>query len=165
LRLQILVVALGLVATDAHARRRKGPVQVTPAKKAEPAPRDLSAGGERKGGIELALGSLTAGVAALLVGRGAWELVLAKRTREDCAAGTTDDPTCMLDGKPGRGGTVAGSLSLAFAVPVAVASGFLFRHAVRTRRDYEKFHRAMKQTAVSPWLGRHGGGASLQIRF
>lgn len=161
----MLVLALGLVATDAHARRRKGPTQVTPSKKAKPAPADLSAGGERRGGIEFALGSLTAGLAVLLIGRGTWELVLARRTAEDCAAGTTDDPTCQLDRKPGRGGTVAGSLSIAFSLPVAVASGFLFRHAVRTRRDYDKFHRAMQKTSFSPWLGRGGGGASLRIRF
>lgn len=164
-RLGILVLALGLVANDAHARRKKGPTQVTPSKKAKAAPADLSAGGERRGGIEFALGSVTAALAALLIGRGTWELVVAKRTKEDCAAGTTDDPTCTLDRKPGRGGTVAGSLSLAFSVPVAIGSGFLFRHAVRTRRDYEKFQSTLKQTSFSPWIGRGGGGASLQIRF
>lgn len=161
-----VALAVVLASPSAMARREKTP-QVTPAKGRRAAPVDLSRGGERKGGIEFALGSITAVVAGVLVGRGVWELVNARRVADECAAGTTSDPTCSLDARPGRGGTVAGSLSLAFAVPLGVASGFLFRHAVRIRRDHARFHREREGSpvAVSPWFGRNGGGAWLRLRF
>lgn len=168
LRRWALGLAVLLASPEVSARRPRT-AQVTPAKGAKAAaPADLSRGGERKGGIEFALGSITAALAAVLVGRGTWELVVAERTERDCRDGVSDDPTCTLDRKPGRGGRVAGGLSIAFALPVAVASGFLFRYAVRTRRDYREFWReraAQRPVALTPWLGRGGGGASLRLRF
>ncbi len=167
MRVWVVALAVFLASPSASARREKTP-QVTPAKGRRAAPVDLSRGGERKGGIEFALGSITAVFAGVLIGRGTWELVNARRVAEQCAAGTTTDPTCGLDAKPGRGGTVAGSLSLGFSVPLGVASGFLFRHAVRIRRDHARFHRehpAVAGVAVSPWFGRGGGGLGLRLRF
>lgn len=165
-RVWVLGLAVVVAAPEAHARRAKTN-QVTPGKRAKYKPdADLSRGGERKGGIEIALGSITAVLAATLVGRGIWELVKADRIAKACADGTTADPTCSLDNPPGRGGKVAGGLSLAFSVPVAVASGFLFRYGLRIRRDHEKFHRENEATAsFSPWVGRSGGGASIRVRF
>ncbi len=154
-----------LAAPEALARRAKTP-QVTPAKRAKSKPdADLSRGGERKGGLEFALGSITAALTAVLIGRGTWEIIVAKRTAERCAAGTTSDPTCTIDAKPGRGGRVAGGLSLAFAVPIGIASGFLFRYAVRIRRDHRRFERAQPDVAMSPWFAPNTGGVGLRLRF
>ncbi len=164
------VLTLAVATPDAAAKREKIP-QVTPGKRARPArPADLSRGGERRGGIEFALGSVTAALTGVLVGRGIWELVAAERAAKRCANGGTD-PSCadLIDPKPGRGGRISGGLSLGFAVPVAVASGFLFRYAVRIRRDFKRFERehpgAARDVALSPWLGRTGGGVALRLRF
>jgi hypothetical protein len=168
LRVWVLGIAVVVAAPQVHARRGKTN-QVTPGKRAKYKPdADLSRGGERKGGIELALGSITAVLSATLIGRGVWELVKANRTAERCKQDPSYDPTCDLDNPPGRGGKVAGGLSLAFAVPVAVASGFLFRYGVRIRRDHRKFHQqnATPPTAmVSPWFGARSGGVGLHVRF
>lgn len=171
-RVWVLGLAMFLATPDAFSRAwgRPKTAQVTPGKRAKAKPdADLSRGGERKGGIEFALGSITAALTATLIGRGIWELVVAERTAKQCAAGTTDDPTCSFLGtKPGRGGQVAGGLSLAFAVPVGLASGFLFRYAVRIRRDYHRYQRDHADTpavALSPWLGRSGGGVGVRLRF
>jgi len=163
-RVWVLGLAVFVAAPQVHARRGKAN-QVTPGKRAKYKPdADLSRGGERKGGIEIALGSITAVLSATLLGRGIWELALAKR---ECTGDTTLDPTCMIDGNEGRGGLVAGGLSLAFSVPIAVASGFLFRHGLRIRRDYQKFHRehAKPTASISPWFGSRGGGVGLRVRF
>lgn len=164
----VLTVAIGL--PDAAAKREKIP-QVTPAKRSRPArPADLSRGGERRGGIEFALGSVTAALTGVLLGRGIWELVIAERAVDKCADGAASStcPPDPIDPKPGRGGRIAGGLSLGFAVPVAIASGFLFRYAVRIRRDYKRFEResaASRDVALSPWVGRSGGGVGLRLRF
>jgi hypothetical protein len=165
------VLTFALATPDAAAKREKIR-QVTPAKRSRPArPADLSRGGERRGGIEFALGSVTAALTGVLIGRGIWELVIADRAAKKCANGGTD-PSCppdLIDPKPGRGGRISGGLSLGFALPVAIASGFLFRYAVRIRRDFKRFERehpgAARDVALSPWLGRTGGGVALRLRF
>lgn len=167
-RVWVLGLAVFVAAPEVHARRAK-PNQVTPGKRAKYKPdADPSRGGERKGGLEIALGSITAALSATLLGRGIWEIVRAERIAKACDAETTEDPTCQLDNPPGRGGKVAGGLSLAFAVPVAVASGFLFRYGLRIRRAHRRFHEknaTPPSASMSPWLGPGGGGAVLHVRF
>jgi len=161
-RVWVLGLAVLVAVPEVHARRAKSN-QVTPGKRAKYKPDpDPSRGGERKGGIELALGSITAALSATLVGRGIWELVKAKRNADQCEVIGVEDPTC------GRGEEIAGGLSLAFAVPVAVASGFLFRYGLRIRRAHRRFHEQNPRPAgasLSPWLGPGSGGAVLHVRF
>lgn len=162
-----LTVALVLpVPTITSAREHAN--RVVPAKRKRgqrpPQPADLSLGGERRGGIELALGSITAVLAAVLIARGAWEAVNAKRAKERCSNGVSD-PDCGIVLEPGRAASIAAGLSFGFAVPIAVASGFLFRRGVRIRRDYLRFVAHQKAVSISPWGNAYGGGVSLRLKF
>jgi hypothetical protein len=60
---------------------------------------------------------------------------------------------------------VAGGLSLGFAVPMAIASGFLFRRGVRVNRAWKAWHAQERAVAVTPWAERTGGGLSFALRF
>jgi hypothetical protein len=162
-----LAVAMVLpVPAITSARERTN--QVLPAKRKRgerpPRPADLSLGGERRGGIELALGSITAVLAAVLIARGAWEVVNAQRAKKRCSEGVAD-PDCGIVLEPGRAAQIAAGLSFGFSVPIAIASGFLFRRGVRIRRDYLRFVANQKAIAVSPWGNAYGGGVSLRLRF
>jgi hypothetical protein len=144
--------------------------QVVPPKykrgKRPPPPADLSLGGTRRGGIELALGSITALITGVLIGRGVWEVVTAARVKRRCAGEiAVDDPECGVLLKPGRAGQIAAGLTFGFAVPMAIASGFLFRRGIRMRRDYRRFVAQQHAVAFSPWGDRTGGGVSLRLRF
>lgn len=134
-------------------------------RRAARASRDLSEGGERRGIIELTLGSLTAALSAVLIGRGGWELARAAALEGSCES--ADPPLeCMWD-EPARGNRIAGGLSLGFAVPFAVASGFLLARGVRIHRDYRRYERTQGRSAltIAPWGGPAGGGLQLRVRF
>ncbi len=161
-----LAVAVALpVPTITSAREGKPQVVTAKRKRGQrpPPPADLSLGGERRGGIELALGSITAVLAGVLIGRGAWELANARKAKRNCAGGEME-PDCGILLEPGRAAQIAAGLSFGFAVPVAIASGFLFRRGVRIRRDYQRFV-ASQRVAMSPWGDRSGGGVTLRLRF
>jgi hypothetical protein len=144
------------------------PARVVPPKKTraekriERAQRDYSEGGDRRGVIELTLGSLTATMSAVLIGRGAWELARASRFEDACES--FDPPLECALGNAARQNRIAGGLSLGFAVPFAVASGFLFAYGVRIRRDYRSHQRDAK-LSLAPWGGRGAGGVRLHLRF
>ncbi|MBC8071467.1 MAG: hypothetical protein IAG13_24280, partial [Deltaproteobacteria bacterium] len=144
--------------------------QVVPAKRERgtrpPRPADLSLGGTRRGGIELALGTITAVLTGVLIGRGAWETVVATRLKRRCSGPDASlEPNCGLVLRPGRAGQIAAGLSFGFALPMAITSGFLFRRAVRIRRDHDRFVAQQRALAFTPWGSRSGGGVSLQMRF
>lgn len=128
--------------------------------------RDLSEGGSRRGVIELTLGTLTAGLSVVLIGRGGWEIARAKEIEQRCDSGEGDLLECGL-GKPGRDNRIAAGLSFGFSVPFAVASGFLFARGARIHRHYKTWKR--NQTAASltlaPWAGPTGGGIHLHVSF
>ena len=155
-------LAGAITCAPAAEAKRKKVAQVVAPKKERPREVDLSKGGTQRGGLEFALGSITAVLSGVLVGRGVWELVNAERIADACAAGETNDPTCQLDAKPGRAGRVAGGLAIGFAVPMAIASGFLFRRAVRVHRDWKTWH---ARAGVTAWGDRTGGGVGLRLRF
>ncbi len=166
----LLVLALAW-PTSAMARDRNTN-QVTPGKagmKRQP-DTDPSRGGTRRGGIELALASLTAVLTGVLIGRGTWELVRASRVRKRCAERTDVDPFAVeVDPdcgvrRPGLGGRISGGLSLGFAVPIGIASGFLFAYGLKINRHYRKLA-AERKLAITPWLGRSGAGVGVRLRF
>lgn len=163
----VLASALGLAPMEVMAKPPANvvmPAKRTPrgARKVDP---DPSRGGTRTGGIEFALGSLTAALSGGLIARGIWEAVQARRTAIACQAGATTDPTCANDSVPGRAGKIAAGLSFGFAIPAAIASGFLFRYAVRIRRDYLRHQAQRRDVAAAPWFGSTGGGVALRLRF
>ncbi len=162
-----LAALVGFAPLDVAGKRSAN--VVVPAKRKAGGKRlvdpDPSRGGTRKGGIEFGLGSLTAALSLGLIGRGIWEAVRAQRTAAACQAGTTNDPTCALDAQPGRAGKIAAGLSFGFAIPAAIASGFLFRYAVRTRRAYLRHQAQRRDVALAPWVDQAGGGVSFEVRF
>ncbi|SRR5690606_3632964 len=167
----VLGAVLALAPVQARAEMKDPePVQVVPERKrgkerrAERRAKDWSEGGQRRGILELTLGSITAGVALLLVGRGGWELHQAAVLRDTCDEGSLD-VACLLD-DPTAGSRVAAGLSFAFAVPVGIASGFLFARGVRTHRDYKAWKARQSRTvSVHPHAGPHGAGLVLHGRF
>lgn len=158
-----IALAFALAVAPVAEAKRKKVAQVTAPKKEREREVDRSRGGTQRGGLEFALGSITAVLAGVLIGRGTWELVEADRIAKQCAAGETNDPICRNTRiPPGRTGKVAGGLSIGFAVPMAIASGFLFRRAVRIHRDWKQWH---AQAGVTAWGDRTGGGVGLRLRF
>lgn len=178
MRRAVLVLSLlPLVAPAGAQARRRDPRVVTPPKSAlrHQEPDDLSRGGTRKGGLELALGSITAVVTGVLIGRGIWELVRAQRLADRCqaqlaeasqgAALDTDfDERCFDERRPGIGGRISGALSLTFAVPLGVGAGFLLAHGVKVHRDYRRFVQ-QRSASLLPWAGPTGAGLGLRMRF
>jgi hypothetical protein len=163
----VAVVGLLTWSAPVSAKRTK-PTQVVAPKRAKAkADADPSKGGTQRGGLELALGSITAVLTGVLIGRGAWELVNANRIEEECRNDASSDPNCtgVLGARPWRMARVAGGLSLGFAVPMAIASGFLFRRGVRVHRAWKAWHAQDRAVAVTPWAGRNGGGLSFALRF
>lgn len=164
-----LASALGSMLLSSPALA--GPTRVVPPKKtraqkrAEKEQRDFSEGGTRRGILEMSLGGLAAGMSGLLIGRGAWELARASSLEEACRS-ASPPLECEL-GSPARHNHIAGGLSLGFAVPFAVASGFLFAYGVRIHRDFRKHHQAhdVARLSVAPWGGRAAGGLHLRLRF
>jgi hypothetical protein len=162
------IVVAGMLTWSAPvSAKRSKPTQVVAPKRAKAKDADLSKGGTQRGGLELALGSITAVLSGVLIGRGVWELVNANRIEKECADDASSDPNCtgVLGARPWRMARVAGGLSLGFAVPMAIASGFLFRRGVRVHRAWKAWHAQGRAVAVTPWADRQGGGFSLRLRF
>lgn len=125
--------------------------------------RDESQGGTENGTFEFVLGSVAAVITGAVVGRGVWELTQIEELRKDCANGAVD-----LDcgtANEGRGNQIAAGLSFGFAVPMAVATGFLFARGARTRRDQQAWHAQHPEVSLRPSVSRRGGGLALQLRF
>jgi len=125
--------------------------------------RDESQGGTENGTFEFVLGSVAALITGVVVGRGAWELTRIDELKRDCANGGSD-----LDcgtANEGRGNKIAAGLSFGFAVPMALATGFLFARGARTRRDHKRWHEAHPEVSLRPSVSRRGGGLALQLRF
>ncbi|HET6585983.1 MAG TPA: hypothetical protein VFG69_21145 [Nannocystaceae bacterium] len=162
-----IAVAVALAwTTPASAKRHKVPQVVAP-KRAKAKDVDLSKGGTQRGGLELALGSITAVLTGVLIGRGTWELVNARKLEKDCASGMSTNPDCspLLGDNPTRSTKIAGGLSLAFAVPMAIATGFLFARGVRVHRAWKAWHARERAVAIVPYASRRGGGVGLTLRF
>jgi hypothetical protein len=161
----VLVASFGVPAVA----EADGP-SVVPRKKtraerrAEARARDMSQGGERRGGIEIALGSMALGLSVALIARGAWEVVNAQKLARRCSD-DPDDVECITLGNPVTGAKVAAGLSFAFAVPVAIGGGFLLAHGLRIRRDWKAWHRRQREVALVPSGGRSGAALSLRVRF
>lgn len=87
--------------------------------------------GSTEGSLELGLGLASLGVAAALLGHGAYQTEIARRKRIVCAPG--DAPVeCEFDGPNLR--AAAAGLSFAFAVPIAVGGALWVRAGVQARR-------------------------------
>jgi|GEM_PF-2190866 len=167
------VAALAIAVTSsptAHAAKPKTkPTRIEPEKlsgkerRAARRARDDSQGGTEDGTFEFVLGSLTAAVTAVVIGRGVWELTRIGQLQRDCDNGSSD--VDCVTGNVGQGNRIAAGLSFGFAVPMSVATGFLFARAVRTRRDYRAWHQQHPSVSLMPSAGRRGGGLALQVRF
>lgn len=167
--LSIALLTVALLATSIPRALAAKPTQVEPTRKrgkerrAERRSRDMSRGGTEDGTFEFVLGGLTAAVTAVLIGRGIWELTQIDETRKACENGGTE-AACLGD-NPGRGNQIAAGLSFGFAVPLSVATGFLFSRAVRARRDHRAWHEQHPEVSLHPSVGPRGGGLALQLRF
>ncbi|MCA9692184.1 MAG: hypothetical protein KC636_21470 [Myxococcales bacterium] len=161
-----LVVAAPGCATSKGRRAAPRPTVITPDDgiAASAKDQDLSNGGERRGVLEYSLGGLTAALSVTLIAFGSVQLHRGIKLRERCSSYEyASSSECFAPvGSPPTNYLASGGLSLAFSLPMAIASGFLFRRAVRIHRDYKTWKRA--QVAVSPWVGQ-GGGLSLSLRF
>ncbi len=166
----LLAAALCVAMPDVTWAKPK-PNRVTPPKKkrkdriAEREARDWSEGGTRRGAIEFTLGGAAVVVFGVLVGRGAWEIVKGQQLDRECANGTSQELQCELTSPPSRGNRVAAGLSFGFAVPMAIAAGFLFAHGARIHRDYEAWKAEQRRVQVLPSASRRGVGLGLQVRF
>jgi hypothetical protein len=127
--------------------------------------RDFSEGGTRRGAIEFSLGAVTAVLFGVLIGRGAWEIVQGQKLDRGCADGTAMDLQCEFTNPPSRGNRVAAGLSFGFAVPMAIATGFLFAHGARVHRDYKEWQAEQRRMQVLPSASRNGAGLTLRLRF
>lgn len=125
-----------------------------------------------RGDVELGLGVVTAAVAGVLVGVGSHEAWRGVQVRNYCRRpGTTVDEnyaafcTTPLGGDPFVAAVVSSTLSLTFAVPIAVASGFLLRRGVLLREAWRRAQDS-RNMSLRPWsIGHHGAGLSLGLRF
>jgi hypothetical protein len=168
----LVAVCVAGCARAQHDRAVGGkgsPPVVLPPRGAEPAS-DLSRGADR-GDVELALGAVTGGVAAALIGVGSYEAWRAVQVRSYCQSPDSFDDanymafcTTPLGGDPFVTAIVSSSLSLAFSLPVAVASGFLLRRGVLMRRAWQKARST--KLSVAPWsMGQQAGGLRLRVDF
>lgn len=148
---------------------RPVPGVVTPERPTRTAPT-----GKDRGDIEIALGTVTAAVSATLVGLGVYGVVRSVQLREYCNmepeyidefmmvdplyASVCQD---LVNPNPARAAAISGGLSIAFAVPIAVGSGFLLRKGVRMRREWKR----VQGLALRPWSPTGGRGAGLMFGF
>jgi len=172
----LIVAAVGIGLTLAPrpaAAKKRGPVQITPEqpkgkerREARRTTDDRSEAGTRRGILELTLGSVVAGTAGLLVGRGIWETVRAGRIEEQCAMGS-EALECLTFDRPGRQARIAAGLNFGFAGVLGLASGFLLVRGVRIHRDWKRWHEQNARVQLRPWASVHGrgGGVSLGLRF
>lgn len=166
----LLAAAITVTSSPVNAKTPKQkPTRIEPTKlkgkerRAARRARDESQGGTEDGTFEFVLGSLTAVVTGVVIGRGIWELTQIDELKRDCANGASD-LDCGTENE-GRGNRIAAGLSFGVAVPLTVATGFLFARAVRTRRDYKAWHAQHPEVSLMPSAGRRGGGLALQVRF
>lgn len=159
-----MIVAMSLCGcARAHATAVVVPPRQPPASRAATSER---------GDVEIGLGVVTTAAAGVLVGLGGYEAFRAVRVRRYCSqSGSFDDPnyptycTTLLGGDPFVPAVVSSSLSFAFAVPIAVAGGFLLRRGIVARRNW-KAARALSNMSVRPWSnGHHGAGLWFGLRF
>jgi len=172
----VLAVAVAMMPLSAAAARDRarsgGPTQIVPTKQSgkerrqqRRADTDRSEGGTRRGVLELTLGSVVVGTSGLLIGRGAWEIVQARRTQKACDEGS-GSIDCGFP-NPGRQGRIAGGLSFGVAGVLAVAAGFLLARGVRINRDYREVKAAQARVSLLPWASvqQPAGGVVLRLRF
>jgi len=168
----LVAAAVAITTPRPVEAKRKGPTQIVPTKQSGKARRearraedDRSEGGTRRGALELTLGSVVAGTSGLLVGRGIWEIVQARRTDVACDDGA-ESVDCNF-ANPGRQGRIAAGLSFGFAGVLGVAAGFLLVRGVRIHRDYREHRAAQARVSIQPWASvrQPAGGVSLQLRF
>ncbi|MCA9660603.1 MAG: hypothetical protein KC486_19840 [Myxococcales bacterium] len=134
----------------------------------EAADRDLSHGGSERGAVEFALAGVTGALSITLITLGGVQLKRSYEIRDYCDDHTTDPACTPLTGDPYVAGVISSSLSFFFAVPSAIASGFLLRRGLRTRRDYDVWQAknpGLAGARVTPWLRRGGGGVGINLRF
>ncbi len=172
----LLIAAPGCASAGGRTRARArppAPIVLTP-EDAEPSTssgdEELSQGGERRGGLEYGLGGTTAAVSAALIVFGAVQLDRAVKLTTFCEGSPQSTECDALIGNPPVNYYVSGGLSLGFSTLIAVASGFLFRRAVRTQRAYRAWH--SEQVSITPWMkmsrgtqASRAGGLSLELRF
>ncbi len=169
----LVAVTVTLMTVPAHAMARKDkPTQITPGKvrgkqrrQARRTETDRSEGGTRRGVLELSLGSVVLASSALLIGRGAWEIVTSRRLAEECESGRSDSFDCFT--RPRRQGGIAAGLSFGFSGILALAGGFLLTRGIRIHRDYRKWSAAQARLTVTPWarVRQPSAGVAVQLRF
>jgi hypothetical protein len=166
----ILAMAIVLaMPTEAFAKREKVQRVVPPKKTrkeriAAREAKDWSEAGSRRGAIEFTLGGVAVALFGVLIGRGAWEIAEGRELERGCADGTAMDLQCDF-ANPSRGHYVAAGLSFGFAVPMAIASGFLFAHGARINRDYKAWQLEQRRVTLMPSASRRSGGLTLRVRF
>ena len=99
--------------------------------------------GENPGTMNFILGALTATTAIGLLANGSVQLNRAIQLRQYCTN------TELCDGEPLNFKYAAAGTSFALVVPLAIASGFLLRSAVRSYQDHHQWHR--RRTSLQ-WL-------------
>ena len=165
-------VATVIVVTSSPARAEPPPPEPTrieppelkgKERRAARRARDASQGGTENGTFEFVLGSVTAVVTAVVIGRGIWELTQLDKLHRDCDNGAVDFDCGTA--REGRGNKVAAGVSFGVAVPLSVAAGFLFARGARTRRDFKAWHAAHPEVSLLPAAGSRGGGLALRLRF
>lgn len=125
-----------------------------------------------RGDVELGLGVVTAVVSGVLLGVGTYGAWRAAEVRRYCGKPEASDDreydafcTTPFGGDPAVGAAVSSSLSFAFAVPIAVASGFLLRRGVTARRAWQQA-RPASNLSLRAWSnGQHSAGLRLDLRF
>lgn len=169
-RVMVPLLAIGLLVPAEVSAKREKVARVVPPKKtrkeriAAREAKDWSEAGTRRGAIEFTLGGVAVALFGVLIGRGAWEVVEGRELERDCANGTAMDLQCDF-ANPSRGHYVAAGLSFGFAVPMAIAAGFLFAHGARINRDYKAWQVEQRRVTLMPSASRRSGGLTLQLRF
>ncbi len=151
----------------AKKKNPKGPTVVTPEQAPTPADDDLSRGGTRRGILEYSLGGVTAAVSVALIAFGSVQFYRAQQIQAFCdQPATFDSPECSsLLGNPVLNARISGGLSLGFSIPLAIASGFLFRRAFRIHRDYKTYSRKQAKVSWAPTGSPGQIGGVLMVRF
>jgi hypothetical protein len=165
----VRAVLLTVLAAAVGCGGRQVPGVVLPERATPVKPR-----GQDRGDIEIVLGAVTAAVSATLVGLGIYSARRSVVLREYCAQepelGAIDMPDVVYESlcneivgaDPARSSAISSGLAFAFAVPVAVSSGFLLRKGVRMRREYKRVH----GVALRPWApGGRGAGLTFGFAF
>ncbi len=167
-----LFVGLLVGASPIQALAAAKPYRVAPDKaggkqrRADRRAKDFSEAGTKRGNLEFGLGSVAAAVTLAVIGRGIWELTQISEIRRQCADGASD--LACGGGDEGRGNRIAAGLSFGFAVPLGLATGWLFARALRTRRDHRRWHLEHPDAArlmLRPAASRRGAGLALRLRF